>query len=414
MKKYIALLSIISLFFISCDRELDHAPVVSYHGEEANCTIAQLLTYHEPGSSDSYDSIPKGIIICGIVTSSDEHGNCYKYIAIQDSTAGIQIKINSTVLYNKYRIGQKVYVKCDGLVLGDYRKLHQLGWWANGSMEAIASNREANYIFRDALPQEAPAPLVITAANQLNPAICNMLVRIEGATFVNGGALTFSETYTSTSRNATLNGGGEIIVRTSNYADFASEILPTGTGAITGILTRYNNDYQLTIRSLDDLSGFITETEIFTEDFASDPFNNQWLNISVTGSKSWRYIASQQKVDITGSNEEENDAWMISPAIDLRNHSDIKLSITHRMPNEMGRTESMKLYYSTTATASFNESDWTELPLTAFPSTVATTLLDIPETASNSANFRIAFRYNDNRASNWTIEKIAIQSTTIQ
>lgn len=412
MKKYIALLSIISLLFFACDKELDHAPIMTYDGKPANCTIAQLLAYHVPGSSDSFDSIPKGTIISGIVVSSDEQGNCYKYITIQDSTAGVQIKINSTVLYHKYKIGQRVYVKCDGLVLGDYRKLHQIGWWANGSMEAIPSNREANYIFRDDLPVPEPAPVEITSASQLSGDLCNMLIKVVDVSFANGGTLPFSETYTSTSRNLDFAGGGSIILRTSNYADFASEMLPTGTGSVVGILTRYNNDYQLTIRSLADLKNFISEEDLFTADFSNDPFANQWTNVTATGSKSWRYIASQQKVDITGTSGEENDAWLVSPSIDLRNHSAIKMNLTHRMPGGLGNADNMKAYYSTTASSTFNEGDWTELPLSSFPTNMAITSIDIPESANGSANFRLAFRYHDQRASNWTIENISLQSTS--
>ncbi|MDR2979855.1 MAG: DUF5689 domain-containing protein [Bacteroidales bacterium] len=414
MKGYIAFLSIFSLFILSCDKELDQAPVATYDGAPATHTIAQLLEKHAVGASDSYDSVPKGVIISGIVVSSDEHGNCYKYITIQDSTAGIQIKINSTTLYHKYRIGQRVFVKCDGLVLGDYRKLHQLGWWANGSMEAIASNREANYIFRDGLSEAEPTPVEISAASQLSARLCNKLIKLTGATFVNGGTSTFSESYTSTSRNVNLNGGGTVILRTSNYADFAADILPDGTGSIVGILTRYNNDYQLTIRSLDDLDGFVMESEVFNESFTVDPFSNGWTNVTVTGSKSWRYISSQQKVDITGSTDEENNVWMISPAIDLRNHAAIHLSLTHRMPNDLGNAENAKLYYSTTASSTFSESDWTELPLNSYPTATATASVAIPDAAAGSANFKLAFRYHDQRASNWTIEKVVLTSTTIQ
>ncbi|MDL2308361.1 DUF5689 domain-containing protein [Bacteroidales bacterium OttesenSCG-928-C03] len=412
MKKHIALLSIFALFIVSCDRELDHAPIMTYDGD-ANCTISQLLAFHEIGSTDSATPIPDSVVISGIVVSSDKHGNCYKYITIQDSTGGVQIKINSTVLYNKYKVGQQVYVKCSGLDLGDYRKLPQIGWWLNGSMEAIPTNREANYIYRNGLPKTEPKPIEISATNQLTAEKCNMLVKVKDVTFVNGGTATFSEAHTSTSRNANFASGGTIIVRTSNYADFAAEMLPTGTGSITGILTRYNNDYQLTIRSLDDLSGFVSEKELYTENFTSDPFTRNWQNVSVTGSNSWRYLTSQ-KVDITGTTEEDNDVWLISPNVDLRNSTNIKLSLTHRIPGGMGTTENMKIYYSTSASSSFNENDWTELPLSTFPSSVATTLIDIPASAAGKANFKLAFRYHDQRVSNWTIENVTITSTTIQ
>ena len=44
-----------------------------------------------------------------------------------------------------------------------------------------------------------------------------------------------------------------VIVRTSNYADFAGDVLPSGKVNLTGILTRFNNDWQLLIRTADDI-----------------------------------------------------------------------------------------------------------------------------------------------------------------
>ena len=47
--------------------------------------------------------------------------------------------------------------------------------------------------------------------------------------------------------------GYELIVRTSSFADFANNPLPQGSGKIRGILTRFNNDYQLFVRTAADV-----------------------------------------------------------------------------------------------------------------------------------------------------------------
>lgn len=64
------------------------------------------------------------------------------------------------------------------------------------------------------------------------------------------GKNTFATTDATTNRN--LN-EFKVIVRTSNYADFAGDILPMGKVNLTGILTRFNNDWQLLIRTADDI-----------------------------------------------------------------------------------------------------------------------------------------------------------------
>ena len=66
------------------------------------------------------------IVIAGRVISNDQPGNFYNQIYIQDETGGIEVKIAKNALYNEYKLGQKVYVKCGptehtgGLSLGSY------------------------------------------------------------------------------------------------------------------------------------------------------------------------------------------------------------------------------------------------------------------------------------------------------
>ena len=58
--------------------------------------------------------------IRGKVSSNDKRGNFYKSMFIQDETGGIEIKIGRSALYNEYKPGQTIYVKCNGLTLGQY------------------------------------------------------------------------------------------------------------------------------------------------------------------------------------------------------------------------------------------------------------------------------------------------------
>jgi hypothetical protein len=415
MKKYsliLLLIAVLSEMFFSCERELDHAPYLTYDGE-ANCTIAQLNNYHTvtPGT-DSFDSLPKGTVICGTVVSSDEHGNCYKVLNIQDETGGIQIKINSTTLYHKYKIGQRIYVKCDGLVIGDYRQLNQLGYWANGGMEAIPSSKESLYIFRDSLLGQAVQPKIIKSATEVQFNDFNTLVTLENCSFVNAGNTTYSLPNASTDQDVRMKDGTIITVRTNNYADFASKILPNGSGNITGILTRYvtwtQNKIQLTIRDLNDVQGFGTEDVKYELNLNNDPFLTGWQSIKKIGTADWIY--SSKKLTITGKDAEENDVWLISPNLNLYNLHNANLLLNHRIPTN-GNSDKMKVYYSKSASG-LNENDWIELPLINFPTAATDTKIDIPDDAFNGNAFRIAFRYHDDKLTNWTLNRIAIQIFT--
>ena len=72
-------------------------------------TIKELVSLYTPGKPVV---INDDIVIAGRVISSDKSGNFYKQIFIQDETGGIEIKLGKNSLYNEYKPGQMVYVKC--------------------------------------------------------------------------------------------------------------------------------------------------------------------------------------------------------------------------------------------------------------------------------------------------------------
>ncbi len=79
-------------------------------------TIAGLVAMYKGEPINITDDI----IIGGKVSTSDRSGNFYRSFYIQDETGGIEIKVGKTGLYNDYKPGQTVYVKCAGLTLGMY------------------------------------------------------------------------------------------------------------------------------------------------------------------------------------------------------------------------------------------------------------------------------------------------------
>ena len=411
MKKITIILTVIAAILTGCDLEPDVAPMPSFVGE-ANTTIAELLAMHTIGSEDSYDSIPVGsnIIICGYVSTSDEWGNNYKYINIEDETGGIQIKIDNKALYHKYRLGQRVYVKCDGLVLGDYRKLPQLGLWANGSMQPIPSFKAYLYIFPDGSPMGAPNPIVMTSipkANDIPATMYNRRVILEGATFVEGGMATFSDPGASTSHDIQMSDGTTITLRTSNYATFASEMLPVGTGSITGILTRYNNYVQLVINSPDDLVGFSLPVErqtVFSVNYAN-AFNEGWIQTG-TGND-WQTMVNNNFNGFYITPGANLDKYLISPAINLSNTDSPELSFTHRAPQGYD-PNTMMCFYTPNYTGDVNTTLWIPLDLSAAAGQTTSNnfFSALPEGAQTSG-FRLMFHVT-NAPSAWYLSDIKI------
>ncbi len=395
----------------SCEKDLDVAPMLTFDGQ-ANMTIAELLTYHDIGSLDSFDSIPAGTIIEGTIISSDEHGNCYKYLNIQDATGGIQIKVDNSSLYYKYGIGQHVYVKCDGLVIGDYRKCVQLGWWVDGAMAGISSSKEGQYIFRDGEVGAEPAATVITSKNDIQDNHYNCLVKLEDCYFKDAGTTTYASASSSESRTIVMGDGTEIVLRTSNYADFALTTLPEGTGNIYGILTRYNTTPQLIIRSLADVK-IVNVAPVYSVNFSQNPLSNGWTNLKTLGAD-WRYINSTvygQLLTISGD-EDGNDSWLVSPAINLSSYRDVTLSFTHQVANV--NTQELKLYYSTTYSGgAIDMSEWTEITIPNYPTGFAETDIPLDNNIISNPNLRIAYRYAAS-GGEWSIKRIDFKTIVLQ
>ena len=136
--------------------------------------------------------------IKGQVISSDVTGNVYRELYIQDATGGIDVKIGKSSLYSEFTLGQWVYVYCDGLTLGAYNGMPQLGLAAD---ETSTNEYETSYIdvqaiinqhiFRGA-PGTPLAPAVVTEED-IKAAITagftgelwGKLVKIEGMKYGN-------------------------------------------------------------------------------------------------------------------------------------------------------------------------------------------------------------------------------------
>lgn len=407
------LLSIVMIFSSACKKELDVAPYATFDGE-ATHTIAELLQFHPLTEGFTYDTIPQGVIIQGIVISSDKEGNCYKYITIDDGTAGVQIKINSSSLYTNYPLGQRVFVKCDGLVLGDYGMLHQLGWWENGSMQGINTNRLSKYLFRDGLPGATPAPIELNSAYEIQENMYNRLVKIKNCHFKYPGSVFAETTSSGTSNDIVFADGSEIVLYTSAYAKFAGQLTPEGNFDMVAILSRFRTTDQLVLRSLNDMGTpqvdpVIQEKTIYDMNLSQNPLQNGWNNVTTAGS-SWEYITTGA-MSIQGVNG-TNDSWLISPVVNAASYDNVTLSLTHRSLNG---TNGRKLYYSTSYNGgSINPSDWTEINLGTMGQGYTTFTENIPEEIFSQPNLRFALRYTDNTNSTWLVSSFKLVSYVLE
>lgn len=253
------------VFVTSCRKDEFDAPPAGGTDPNlvTNTTIADLKASYV---FDQFDTIATDVIISGIVTADDKSGNFYKTMVIQDETAAIAIRLDVSDYYTKYPIGRRVFVKCRGLILGDYNNLIQLGGFIDNSdpvqpsVEPIPYSLVDRYIFAgvtglSVAPKSVSIGQVTANADSLRK-YQNMLIRFDGVEFISSDtAKTYADMVNQQSANRKIKdcGSGQIDIRTSNYSNFGGENIPNGNGSLVSIFSVFGSSPQLLIRDLNDV-----------------------------------------------------------------------------------------------------------------------------------------------------------------
>ena len=263
------------LSFTSCVDEHD-TPVNIFGNNsikaERTTTIAKLKEKYDAfidADKNTYTAVEGETRIEGVIIGDDESGNFYKQLAVADETGAIMVDINTSGLYAYCPVGQKVIIDCTGLKIGNYGKLGAIGSAFNGkigNMSEATWRQHVRLLGKPQLFYEQLKPLEITSATDLsaiNLKEAPILVTFKNVTLpdadgtkayapeedVANAKLTFVERsiqYADGTKCAAA-------LHTSIYSNLSAEVMPQGTLNITGVMTRYNNAWQLGIRTLDDV-----------------------------------------------------------------------------------------------------------------------------------------------------------------
>jgi len=195
MKKF-AIIILAALFCLpSCDicpadfRDDSFHPVTL----DVNTSIEALKSLYTKQGQAVY--ITDDLVIGGQVISSDQSGNLYRSLYIQDSTGAIELKIGKSSLYNDYKLGQWVYVKCKGLSLGQYGGMLQLGYrtdepaWVDATSKYETAYIDVKYLIDAHIfsgEYDTPLdPILLGSSDISKEANFGKFVRVEGLTYVN-------------------------------------------------------------------------------------------------------------------------------------------------------------------------------------------------------------------------------------
>ena len=233
---------------------------------EATYTISELKRkYFSTINSNSVQEIFEDIIIEGVVVANDESGNIYKQIIINDSTGAIVVWIDDVKLYLKHARGQRVRLNCKGLHIGGYGKMAIICaeddfYDATIRLNKYIYSHHVRIIGHPDLTQPEMQPETIddtffTYANKNNLA---KFVRLEGVEIVEADGITTwapeeKSDFSNIVERIIKIGNTKVILRISTYANFANDVIPTGKLNINGVMTRYNDYWQLAISHTTDI-----------------------------------------------------------------------------------------------------------------------------------------------------------------
>lgn len=430
-KTIILLFAISALIQSGCVKEKFKVPDQStpYANLTSNITIAQFKAHFSyinenlppellGDSLNTVDGLILQPIIQGIINATDESGNIYKTLYIQDNTGGLQIAIDRTSLYTTFKIGQKVYIKLSGLYVGKYGGVIQLGYIYNNDIGRLPDVLINDHIFKDGLPGATPVPLERTGVSVTGNDM-NMLVKLKNVHFAEVGQV-FAEKEITTNRTILDSAGTQsIVLRTSGYCNFRADLLPKGQGDIIGILSEYNGNYQLYIRDLNDIINWDSTihfpSNIIEENFDANP--PDWTIYSITSNKDWYWSSTYSCMVANGfGGDVASEDWLISPTINLTNVTNPILNFkTWTKYTDSGITNPFEVFISTDYNGNFLTATWIPLSATLSPSNSqqwqGSGDIDI---SSYSGNIHIGFKYRSSgtgsgTSTTWEVDAFKIK-----
>jgi hypothetical protein len=426
--------------FSSCKKTFDQPPVEPTGTLTANHTIADLLALYP----NAYTSNPVVVqyntdfIIEGVVTADDRSGNFYKTIVIQDATAGMQLLLNGNSLYNDYPIGRKVYIKVNGLVLGNYNGALQLGGYIDNSTNppSVGGIQPAlfNTIITKGTLGNTVTPVDVMDISTLDNTYQNRLIRITNSHF---NAPDVNQPYADAINKGSIARyikdifGNSIEIYTSGYADFASDLTPSGWGNVTAIYTVYRQYPELLLRNSSDVALGGPSPVALSEDFEGTTVGSNisltgWVNYPSAGTAYYKSTTFSNnkyaQIQAFGTGQASVISWLVTPAINLSAITATNKVLTFRTAAGYDNGATFQAMISTNYTGSGNPAlaTWTVLPanIPAGPASGYSNLVSSGLVSLNgyTGTVYIAFKYvgadpsgtaNDDTTT-WEVDDIAV------
>ena len=343
------------------------------------------------------------MIVEAIVASSDEAGNFYKSLILQDpgvkDIRGLSLMIDLRAYFTRYEMGRVLYLRIAGLSMHGDNGAYSLGYMKQGELSAIPESLLNRFIVRSQNRLEIDVPLVSTSElgeDRLNTRIKMDRVQFEKEDLGKTYAGEPYDSYNALRPLRKCDDEAPISLSTSIYADFKSQLLPKSAFVAEGILSReYGGQLVLVVNSPEDLviteesrcpreflaceafeegeeggNGVAGSSQIlFYEDFeqirsTSAIMEAGWLNMNRhfgIGKFVKRTSNDNAFVRISsyGTGEAVVDAMLISPPIELDGSRDEELTFQTRATFNNGRL--LTVWITTDLDSDPREAQWRQL-----------------------------------------------------
>ena len=388
------LLAMVGMLFTACKKDYPEPPIQDLPIGTVY-TISDILAM-EPGTVFTEDAS-----VYGIITADEQSGNLYKCAFMQDRATGAAIELYLNAV-SGVRIGDSVRIYLKDVTYAMYNNLPQLSnFEADGHIIILANNK----------PIE-PALATIAEINQGK--YLAGLVRLENVKFTEKNTFADPTSYGNRTLIDPMDPSNNVIVRTSNYANFANDSLPQGTGNLVAIASVYNSTWQLYIRSAKELEfegyepGGNSSLPYF-QDFSSS--FGTYTTYSVVGDQVWEIDYNTAKMTgHVGSSNYANEDWLLSAPVTLSGPGveHVKVAVNYAAQYQNSNTEDVTLQISKDYVAGTNplEANWIQMPVT-YPNTTSWSDFQTVETSLDEflgETVTVAIKFLSSETQSRTIE----------
>ena len=338
----------------------------------------------------------------GYVISIDESGNFFKEVVLQDKaenpTNGIMLQLDVNPIFTTLDFGRKVYIKLDGLSIGESNGVIQLGRRDGNEIGRISATQMSEYVIRT--PEVATIVPLEVSISDFSEDLESIYIRLNDVQFNRFDVLGPNPTTFAAEDGDEFDGerllescadGGTVILSTSTFADFKTLNLPTGRGFVDAVLTRdfFDDFYTIYLNSPEGVN-FSSEVErcdpnvlectgafgggsvLFSENFTAYTNIGQaetagWTNINVSGG-SLEYVLGNfsgnkyAQVSGFGSGQAEIDTWLVTPEINLDGTTGE--SLTFDLEVAFANGVILTVLITDDYTGDVTTTEWTQLDLT--------------------------------------------------